>query len=66
MNSQQMLALQSQSRADFDLIAKWIKPGAKVLDLGCGDGTLLTQLIKSHQIRGYGGEKDDASWLKAL
>ena len=66
MNSQQMLALQSQSRADFDLIAKWIKPGAKVLDLGCGDGTLLTQLTKSHQIRGYGVEKDDASWLKAL
>ncbi|MBU3644162.1 MAG: methionine biosynthesis protein MetW [Candidatus Methylopumilus sp.] len=66
MKSQQMLALQSQSRADFDLIAKWIKPGAKVLDLGCGDGTLLTQLTKSHQIRGYGVEKDDASWLKAL
>ncbi len=66
MNSQQMLALQSQSRADFDLIAKWIKPGVKVLDLGCGDGTLLTQLKKTHQIRGYGVEKDDSSWLKAL
>ncbi len=56
----------AQSRADFALIAKWIRPGAKVLDLGCGDGTLLTQLRNSHRIRGYGVEKDDQSWLRAL
>ena len=66
MNTQPIPTMPSDNRADFDLIAKWIRPGAKVLDLGCGDGSLLTQLKKSHQIRGYGVEKDDASWLKAL
>jgi len=53
-------------RADFALIAKWVSPQAKVLDLGCGDGTLLTQLRKTHNIRGYGVEKDDANWLTAM
>ncbi|MDE2389050.1 MAG: methionine biosynthesis protein MetW, partial [Betaproteobacteria bacterium] len=28
-------------RPDFAAIAEWIKPGAKILDLGCGDGSLL-------------------------
>ncbi len=28
-------------RADLDAIADWIAPGERVLDLGCGDGTLL-------------------------
>ncbi len=56
----------AQSRADFALIAKWIRPGAKVLDLRCGDGTSLTQLRNTHRIRGYGVEKDDQSWLRAL
>ncbi|MEZ0318160.1 MAG: methionine biosynthesis protein MetW [Methylophilaceae bacterium] len=56
----------AKNRADFALIAKWVSPQAKVLDLGCGDGTLLTQLRKSHNIRGYGVEKDDANWLTAM
>ena len=30
-------------RADFKVIAGWIRPGARILDLGCGDGTLLTR-----------------------
>ena len=29
------------SRPDFGVIAAWVKPGAKVLDLGCGDGSLM-------------------------
>ena len=53
-------------RPDLALIAQWIKPGARVLDLGCGDGSLLTQLKKNKNIRGYGVEKDDANWLKAI
>jgi len=57
---------QTHYRADFALIAQWIKPNAKVLDLGCGDGTLLSQLRRSHKIRGYGVEKDDANWLAAM
>jgi len=56
----------AKNRADFALIAKWVSSNAKVLDLGCGDGTLLTQLRKTHNIRGYGVEKDDANWLTAM
>lgn len=37
-------------RYDFRIIKSWIKPGAKVLGLGCGDGTLLHSLKKNKRI----------------
>ncbi|MGB5397448.1 MAG: methionine biosynthesis protein MetW [Gammaproteobacteria bacterium] len=43
-------------RADLAIIASWIKPGASVLDLGCGDGTLLKYLREHQQVNGYGLE----------
>ena len=45
-------------RLDHAIIDRWIKPGARVLDLGCGDGTLLSRLQQSKHIRGYGLEID--------
>lgn len=45
-------------RPDFELIADWIEPGARILDLGCGDGTLLAHLAATRQVRGYGLEID--------
>lgn len=53
-------------RRDFAAIARWIKPGAKVLDLGCGDGSLLGYLRDSLNVRGYGVEKDDANVLACV
>ena len=53
-------------RRDFALIANWIKPGAKVLDLGCGDGALLGYLRDTLEVRGYGVEKDDVNWLACI
>lgn len=53
-------------RQDFAIIAGWIGFGSKVLDLGCGDGELLTYLRNSLEIKGYGVEKDDANWLTCL
>jgi methionine biosynthesis protein MetW len=47
------------ARSDFAAIADWVKPGARVLDLGCGDGTLLKYLIETRGARGYGVEIDD-------
>jgi methionine biosynthesis protein MetW len=40
------------------LVREWIKPQARVLDLGCGDGTLLQQLADERDILGYGLEID--------
>ena len=50
-------------RADFDAIAEWVKPGSRVLDLGCGDGVLLKYLKGARAITGYGVEIDDANVL---
>jgi methionine biosynthesis protein MetW len=46
-------------RADLQLIAGWITPGSRVLDLGCGDGALLAHLRDTQQCRGYGVEIAD-------
>lgn len=46
-------------RTDLALITEWIEPRSHVLDLGCGDGTLLAHLRENRQISGYGLEIDD-------
>lgn len=53
-------------RPDFDVIASWVEPGHRVLDLGCGDGSLLKQLIEARNIQGWGVEIEDANVLAAI
>ena len=53
-------------RADLALIAQWIPQGARVLDLGCGDGALLDHLQRERGCVGYGVEIDDASVLACV
>ncbi|MGB5986211.1 MAG: methionine biosynthesis protein MetW [Desulfobacterales bacterium] len=43
-------------RYDLSIIADWIVPGAKVLDLGCGSGSLLHHLREHKAVRGAGIE----------
>jgi len=43
-------------RSDLALIADWIADDARVLDLGCGDGTLLAHLARHRNVTGYGLE----------
>ena len=43
-------------RLDLTLIQDWIKPHTRVLDLGCGDGTLLEMLRDNKQVDGLGVE----------
>ena len=50
-----------QSRPDFAAIAAWIPQGSSVLDLGCGDGSLLSYLRETREVRGYGVEISDAN-----
>ncbi|QJD60928.1 methionine biosynthesis protein MetW [Pseudomonas sp. gcc21] len=45
-------------RADLQIIEQWIRPGSHVLDLGCGDGELLSYLRDSKGVHGYGLEID--------
>jgi methionine biosynthesis protein MetW len=53
-------------RADYAAIAGWVEPNARVLDLGCGDGTLLRFLGKQRNATGYGIEIDDAGVLASV
>ena len=53
-------------RPDFDVIAGWIEPGHRVLDLGCGDGALLKHLFESRGIQGVGVDFEPANVLAAL
>jgi methionine biosynthesis protein MetW len=46
-------------RADLSLIQDWITPGSRVLDLGCGDGELLSHLKACKQIFDCGVEIDN-------
>lgn len=48
----------SELRADLAIISQWIEPGSRVLDLGCGDGTLLGHLKQQRNVDGYGLEID--------
>jgi methionine biosynthesis protein MetW len=50
-----------ESRPDFAAIAAWIPQGSSVLDLGCGDGSLLRYLRETREVRGYGVEISDAN-----
>lgn len=53
-------------RFDFDVIAKWIRPGEKLLDLGCGDGSLLRYLQEQKGVLGYGVDNDPDNVLACI
>jgi methionine biosynthesis protein MetW len=54
------------TRADFRAIARWVEPNATVLDLGCGDGSLLALLTEELGVTGYGIEINDAGVLACV
>ena len=53
-------------RSDQSLIANWIAQGSRVLDLGCGDGALMRDLITNRRVTGYGLEIDPANIVSCI
>jgi len=56
----------AMERPDFAAIAGWVRPGSRVLDLGCGDGTLLRYLWRERNASGYGVEIDETGVLACI
>ena len=48
------------------IIGGWVTAGQRVLDLGCGDGALLSTLIASRQVHGYGIDIADENVLACV
>ncbi|ACX96658.1 methionine biosynthesis protein MetW [Halothiobacillus neapolitanus] len=46
-------------RPDWHIVEQWITSKSRVLDLGCGDGALLSHLIERRQVSAVGLELDD-------
>ena len=40
-------------------ILRWVRPGSSVLDLGCGDGRLLSLLVREREVKAQGIEIDE-------
>jgi len=47
-----------RARVDYELIESLIEPNSTVLDVGCGDGQLLVNLVRDKNIKGEGIELD--------
>lgn len=56
----------SEQRLDHKIIIDLIDPKTKILDLGCGDGTLLSLLIEKKQCKATGLELDEKLVFECL
>jgi methionine biosynthesis protein MetW len=53
-------------RYDLQIIASWIEPGSRVLDLGCGEGDLLQHLIARKGVAGTGIEHNEEKVARGI
>jgi methionine biosynthesis protein MetW len=53
-------------RYDLQIIASWIEPGSKVIDLGCGEGDLLHHLISRKGVQGTGIELNEEKVARCI
>ena len=48
------------------IINSWVPENSKVIDFGCGDGSLLKELFENKQVLGYGVEINDTNIEKCI
>ncbi len=53
-------------RFDLQIIASWIEPEAKVVDLGCGEGVLLQFLKENQKVSGTGIERVESKVARCI
>ena len=53
-------------RFELQIIASWIKPESKVLDLGCGEGDLLKFLKHNKNVNGIGIERNESKVAQCI
>lgn len=53
-------------RLNYKIITELVDENSKILDLGCGDGTLLKQLIEEKKVRGIGVEINQESVITSI
>lgn len=56
MTDPRAIAANKRIRVDLQLVADLVTPGTRVLDVGCGDGTLLSYLASFKQVDARGLE----------
>ena len=56
----------NRMRFDLQIVASWIEPGSKVLDLGCGEGDLLYFLRENKGVSGTGIERVEAKVARCI
>ncbi len=56
----------NDTQLNYEVVTDIIPENARVLDLGCGDGTLFSKLIKEKNITGVGVEINKDEVIKAL
>jgi methionine biosynthesis protein MetW len=61
-----MLEQNHLMRYDLQIIASWIEPGSKVIDLGCAEGDLLHHLISQKGVQGTGIELNEEKVARCI
>ncbi|MBQ7450537.1 methionine biosynthesis protein MetW [bacterium] len=53
-------------KPNYDIVSKMVKENSSVLDLGCGEGELLKELVDNKNVKGLGIEINQDYVVKAL